>query len=61
MGHLGDCEWKKTVNNRVYRKRSYDDSFHISTNVNISRKSIQPLEEYIIEKWKDCIYLFYKH
>ena len=61
MGHLGDSEWRTEADHRVYRECDYDGAVLSSSDVDIRREDRKRLEEDIVAKRKDSIYLFNKH
>ena len=58
---MGDRERGKTADKRVYRERNHDGAVHRYGYVDVSGKGGQWLEEDIVAKWQDSIYLFGKH
>ena len=61
LGHLGDSEWRTEADHRVHRERNHDGSVLSSSAVDIRREDRKRLEEDIVAKRKDSIYLFDKH
>ena len=61
LGHLGDCEWRTEADNRMHRERDHDGAVLSSSDVDIRRKDWKQLEEDIVAKLEDSIFLFGKH
>ena len=61
LGHLGDRERRTEADHRVHRERNYDGTVFSSIGVDIRREDRKRLEEDIVAKRKDSIYLFDKH
>ena len=61
LGHLGDCEWRTEAENRMHRERDHDGAVLSSSDVDIRRKDWKQLEEDIVAKLEDSIFLFGKH